>query len=481
MTTWAEGNRTPVLYWRGITGAEEGAQNGAQLSLHALVARPGATPPGAITVAGTDHAPECIHSFEGLRFWRYALTLTPDVAGYEFEGRFFPVVTRFDGDLRLAFVSCNGEEHGDLDRDPEERNAMWMRLVAEHERAPMGLLLQGGDQIYADEVTDGHPLTDDWPSGLARNPSPEALADLETHLERSFVDRYMRLAVAPGTARILSEVPSLSIWDDHDICDGWGSLKDRVTDNPVARVLFTVARRMYLLFQQAMTEADLPALMPDATGANLGWRYHLPGLTLLAPDLRSQRRRHRVMGPEGWALVEETAPRPGDHTIMVSSVPLLGPRLSMVEKLLTLIPRMQKYEDDLRDQWQSHAHREEWRRMLQQMRRFRRAGPVTVVSGEIHLATRARMDAPEGAVIQLVASGIAHPAPPAAYATALGLLARFGEAPLPDSPIRILPLPGQTRRYVAERNFLVIDRRAGVVTARWHLEDSGITEAVDLS
>src|SRR3546814_1323896 len=62
--------------------------------------------------------------------------------------------------------------------------------------------------------------------------------------------------------------------------------------------------------------------------------------------------------------------------------------------------------------------------------------PVTVLSGEIHLATRGTMDTPEGPLHQLVASGISHPAPPTAYARALGLLARFGEAPLPRSEER---------------------------------------------
>ena len=32
--------------------------------------------------------------------------------------------------------------------------------------------------------------------------------------------------------------------------------------------------------------------------------------------------------------------------------------------MLRWVPGAQKYEDDLRDQWQSHAHREEWRRVL---------------------------------------------------------------------------------------------------------------------
>lgn len=118
--------------------------------------------------------------------------------------------------------------------------------------------------------------------------------------------------------------------------------------------------------------------------------------------------------------------------------------------------------------------------MLGEVTRMRAAGPVTVVSGEIHLAGRAEMGGPAGTVNQLVASGITHPAPGKAYANALGLLARFGEAPLADCPISILPLPGHAARYIAERNFLTLERRDGAWQAQWHLEGSGPTPPLAL-
>ncbi|WP_226575111.1 alkaline phosphatase D family protein [Acuticoccus sediminis] len=465
------GQARPILYFRGHT--ED------RLRLHALLITHGRTPPGDITVADRAFAPALIYEFEGLSFWRYQFELPAGAPGYRFEGDDYAVVTELAGDLRLAFVSCNGKEHGDLDREPADRNAMWARLREQHEAAPFALLLQGGDQIYADEVTNGHPLTDTWPDDLEAEPRSDDLADLKRHLEHGFIERYLTVVRAPDAARLYAEVPTLSIWDDHDICDGWGSLPEDVTDGPVGAVLFEVARRMFLLFQLGLVESDIAAHLPDPTGANLGWRHRLPGVTLVAPDLRSQRRRDRIMGAEGWRLVTGTDPQ-GDHTIVVSSVPLLGPRLSLIERLLVMIPQMQKYEDDLRDQWQSHVHRDEWRRMLGEMKRLRASGAVTVVSGEIHLATRAEMRAPEGTIHQLVASGITHPPPGGAYASALGLLASFGEAPLPDSPIVLLPLPGHRRRYVAERNFLTLSRRDGRWQSQWHLEQSGPTAPMDL-
>jgi len=273
-------------------------------------------------------------------------------------------------------------------------------------------------------------------------------------------------------------------WDDHDICDGWGSLRRSRTYSPVGQTLFDVARESFLVFQQAATDGDLPARFADPAGQQLGWAVHGHGLHILAPDLRSERTRRQIMGPGGWAMMESEAQQvmPG-HTLLMSSVPLLGPRLSILEALMVLIPRMQKYEDDLRDQWQSRAHREEWRRMLRLVRGLAQhdGHDITALSGEIHLATRAVMDLGGGLHLnQLVASGIAHRAPPKGWARVLGALASLGEDPLPEHPIRVERLPRQSGRYVAERNYLVLERAASRWSARWDLEESGMTYPLPL-
>ncbi|WP_415144756.1 alkaline phosphatase D family protein [Limimaricola cinnabarinus] len=456
----------PLLHLRG--------HDAEGLRLAAVVIRPEDAPCGDLHASGTAHRARRIATLEGLAVWRFDFRLGPQDRGYAFEDTEYPVETDLGGDLRLAFLSCNGEEIGDMDRDPAERDAMWERMRTEHEDQPFAALLQGGDQIYADEVTQGHPLSDGWPEDIPQGATEEDLSELAAHLRAGFVNRYMRGLASPAFGGLAARVPSLAVWDDHDICDGWGSLPVAATNSAVGRTLFSVAREMYLLFQHGAVEADVADIFVDPSGMQLGWQRQLPGVTLMAPDLRSERGRRRVMGEAGWRLLERPVPEP-ERTIIVSSVPLLGPRLSLVEAVMWLWPGMQKYEDDLRDQWQSRAHREDWKRALRAVLGLRAQGPVTVLSGEIHLATRAEMAASPGPVHQLVASGIAHRAPPKGYARGLGWLAWLGEGPLSGHRIRILPPPGMRRRYVAERNFLVLERRDGDWNAVWHLEESGET------
>ena len=348
---------------------------------------------------------------------------------------------------------------------------MWDRLHARHRAAPLSLLLMGGDQIYADGALEAHPDVARW-ADLPPHRSGEvpATAAAETAVAAFFLDRWRRSVTAPAAAALMAEVPVAAMWDDHDIFDGYGSHPEPVQDSPVGRMLYRVARRFFRLFQAGGHDPADPA--------TLGWTLAQPGFTVIAPDLRSERRPDRVMGPAGWRALEAAVEAaPSGPLFLVSTVPALGPRLSLVEGLHRIVPGAQRYEDDLRDQWQSRAHRDEWRRFLAlAARRAERAGPVTFLSGEIHLGARGEMTTPAGTTLhQLIASGISHPPPPRGFALALGWLGALGEAPLAGHPIALPPLPGCRKRFVAERNVLLLERRAGGWRAAWDLEQSGLT------
>jgi hypothetical protein len=428
----------PVLLFRGL---QEG-----RVQLAALFGRSEGAPRATLRSDLGEGVYTELFRQDGFRVGRVDFSLPCDAAPacYTVDGREIEVHTRFHGDLKLAFASCNGQEHVDFDRPEAVRNAMWAQLGAEHRRAPFSLLLHGGGQIYADDDVRCHPLTQGWPQSLPREVTADQLLEVERALRRAFVARYSRLYASAGVAGVCMRVPSLAMWDDHDICDGWGSLERSRTRSAIGQAVFRVAREMFLLFQHGATETDVPGLFADPDGAALGWHHRFPGFEIIAPDLRSERGRRQVMGPRGWAMLEALREGPAqEHVFLISSVPLLGPRLSLC---LDVLER----------------------------------SSMTVLSGEIHLAAQARMKGRTRDLIQLIASGIAHDAPPQGYARALGLLAGLGEAPLKRHPIRIEPLPGQSQRYVAERNYLVLTRSSGEWSAEWELEQSGRTPPMSL-
>ncbi|RLQ87336.1 alkaline phosphatase D family protein [Notoacmeibacter ruber] len=406
---------------------------------------------------------------------------------YELDGARVSVATDYEGDeMRIAFVSCNGQEQGDLDRKREDRNTLWSRLKTEHQAAPLHLLLQGGDQIYADEILDAHPATRRWEDDddyAGNDVTAEDLENIRTALSRSLFARYLVLLGHDEAKSLLRSVPTLSMWDDHDICDGWGSLAEAKLDSPVGQTVFEVAREHFLLFQQASTLDDLPETMMERAGSGFGMHVELPGLHVVIPDFRSERRPDRVMTEEGWRSFDESLKRAaGSRVLFVSTIPVLGPRLSLVESTMNVIPGAQKYEDDLRDQWQSRHHRAEWTRMLKRLVRAKdeEGTEVTILSGEIHLATRGTLACNTGTVHQLVASGITHDPPPRGWARTLGALAWLGDSPLPDHPIRMRSLPGHPRTYCDQRNYLRLLRKDGRWRAWWETEEDGTSEPLDL-
>lgn len=466
----------PLLFARGLRGG--------RLQLAALLIRPAQTSVGKLITRDGQFPAQMLYRRGGLRVWRYTFSLPATVeAEYCLEGERYAVNAAVDSDLRLAYVSCDGMEYGDRDRAVAERNTLWRRLAKQHAERPFQLLLQGGDQLYADEMLDIHPALRAWRKQRRCTAVASGSGDVTEALRDYLLARHLELLRQPATGWLMARIPSLAMWDDHDICDGWGSLPSVKLDSPIGRSVFRVAREFFLLFQLGATDDDLPEIMVERSGATLTWVLHLPGLQLIAPDLRSERRPNRVLGERGWlALRRALGAVTNEYVFVLSSVPALGPRLSWLEAAMRVFPHVQKYEDDLRDQWQSRAHRSEWRAFLTALLEVheRPGARVSVLSGEIHLATRGTLQTRCGPLHQLVASGIAHPPPPTAYARGLGMLARLGEAPLPDHPIRLHPLPGQRAIYTGQRNYLILERRAGRWCARWELERSGTTPCLDL-
>lgn len=113
-------------------------------------------------------------------------------------------------------------------------------------------------------------MSEDWPSRVPDDPPRDDLADLHHHLRERFLDRHAALYAAPEFAWIAARVLSLMQWDDHDICDGWGSLRRWQTHSAVGQTLFATARESFLNFLQAAAAGDLPARFHDSAGRHLG-------------------------------------------------------------------------------------------------------------------------------------------------------------------------------------------------------------------
>ena len=107
-----------------------------------------------------------------------------------------------------------------------------------------------------------------------------------------------------------------------------GQLRCGLAESPMFQGLWSAAREHFALFQLARPRDDLPEGFTDRRGDQFGWAYRMGEIGIVAPDLRSERTRERVMGKAGWsrpstASLESMADC--RHVLLLSSVPLVQP------------------------------------------------------------------------------------------------------------------------------------------------------------
>ena len=463
----------PVLYFRGLAAG--------RCHLAALIVAPsGSMPPNLSLSEGGKASPERLGERLGLTVWRYTFSIpasdSESRCAYTIGPHTWPLSAPTVGPLRLAFTACNGSEDDDPAVGDPNRNERWRHLADEHARAPFHLLIQGGDQMYADRVWQDLPDLAAWrrQSRQAQRLAPmppetaEAVADF-------YFQRYCRLWSQSELAPLLASIPSVMMWDDHDIFDGWGSHPKALQCCPVYRGIWSAARDHFALFQLGARPDRLPAGIGDPAGSHFGWAFAMGGMGVIAPDLRSARMPTQVMSDAGWRWLEQALQglRDCHHVLLVSTVPVVHVALRPLERFLFWIPRQQLYQDDLRDQWQSYAHQVEWRRLVQMLLDFseQTQTAVTLLSGEIHLGAFGCVERGRTRLYQLISSGIVHPAPPALVARLLHWLSRRPHALTDDICMRMLSLPQIDSRYLAARNWLSIASSSdAALDVKWHVE-----------
>ena len=216
-----------------------------------------------------------------------------------------------------------------------------------HERWPDALLLLG-DQIYADEVSEG--ALDFIRSRRDTNEPPgEQVADFEEYT-RLYWDAWRY----PVIRWLLSTVPTTMIFDDHDVNDDWNISEAWVRQmrtTPWWEERIIGAFMSYWVYQhlgnlspreleedglfEKVQEAENPtrilrefAYKADREIAGTRWSYHrdFGRVRLIMMDSRAGRvlkEGHRSMlDEEEWAWIVEMATGDFDHLLFGTSLPL---------------------------------------------------------------------------------------------------------------------------------------------------------------
>ncbi|WP_405084344.1 alkaline phosphatase D family protein [Microbispora sp. NBC_01389] len=251
---------------------------------------------------------------------------------------------------RLIFGSCRTsvphEEPYVRTHGPDVLRAYGLRLMESPDDRP-DLILLVGDQVYADELT---PDMKDFIAGR-RDDGPQEVVDFEEYAEL-----YRQAWSDPAVRWLLSTVPTLMIFDDHDVRDDWNTSsawREQMAQVPWWHRRIVSALGSYYVYQHlgnippAEREAD-PVLAALRAGAgeetldefarradeepdSVRWSYHrdLGDTRLVMLDSRSARTlepgHRRMIDEEEWSWFEKQATGDLGHLVIGSSLPVLLP------------------------------------------------------------------------------------------------------------------------------------------------------------
>lgn len=426
--------------------------------------------------------------------WRFEFAVAQAAAAQEVaytvgeENRTFHVPAK-DAPPALAYASCNGYSDPKRMKQVLQPHANWSRLARLHAGqdrvdaqtyGPLHLLLLGGDQIYSDAMWAVIPELKAW-SALPRDKRFKAAftATLRRKLEAYFSQLYLERWSQPEVAALLASLPTVMMWDDHDILDGWGSYPAEQHYAPVYQGIFEVARAAFALFQRQAWDQPAPGTLPGQDHHNAAWRIGSLGLLVL--DMRSERRPQllqstpggdvlqadQVLSARSWSavyqwLAAQEAAGGLRHLFVMSSVPVVHPGLELVEKVMGVLPGQQEMEDDLRDHWGSPPHRAERLRLIHRLLQVAATGTrVTLLSGDVHVAALGVIESTREAgktqvINQLTSSAIVHPTSTTLEVFVIEHVARHAEVVDRGITLRMLDFPGTSRCVMARRNFLTL-------------------------
>lgn len=362
---------------------------------------------------------------------------------------------------RFAYTSCNGFSSADLVNKTDHPYALWETMKASHAKEPFSLLIMGGDQLYADEMWGSVSTLKAWGKKCRKDRVQSAFTKpMKQQVERFYEDLYRTRWHDPNMADMYASIPSVMMWDDHDIFDGWGSYPADLHNCPVFQGIFNIARQYFELFQIRTTKNQ--SLLNAAAG-HYAFGFPFRGYHILALDNRVERTLEQVMGPQQWKdLLEylDTQATSG-HLLMLSAVPVVYLDFSFSESALDITPWEEELTDDLKDHWRAKEHQGERARLIMRLlsNHEKRKGKTVILSGDVHIGCLGVINDRRGngqRIHQIVSSGIVHPAP--SRIAWLGIMAVTNdnkEYLNEDHSIEVSMLqPYHSDKYLRSRNYV---------------------------
>lgn len=345
--------------------------------------------------------------------------------------------------MNSVFHSCNGFSLG---VNPDEfKGDLWEDVLRHHETQHFHVMLGGGDQIYSDMVKQKCPPIARW--SIETQPSKKSLIPFSEQdireTEEFYLNHYIKwfgqgfwegphgTCLKPGFPKAMATIPTINIYDDHDIIDGFGSYNDETMKAPVFSGIGRIAFKYYMLFQHHTHPDEDPSLDPcwisgPRPGPYMNQRSRSVyarlgrGVSFIGLDCRTERTLNQVVYQDTYDVIfsrirQALGADPSiRHLLLMVGVPMAYPRLVWLENLLkssaiSPLRALAKNKvamsglvndfdgsieilDDLNDHWCAKVHKQERNKLITELQKIAEETSVrvTILAGDVHLAAMGR-------------------------------------------------------------------------------------------
>ncbi|KAI3404140.2 hypothetical protein KGF56_003040 [Candida oxycetoniae] len=386
-------------------------------------------------------------------FFRYNVDLT--MVEYEqkveyyidgfFKKSFQFFIPSYEESMNTISYSCNGFS---LACDAKKyKSSLWLDVLAKHSKQHYHVMLGGGDQIYCDAIKLHSKKLQKWMQlkNPLRKRSMPADAKVVREFENFYLHHYMdwygkgfwkgkNSSVWESLFPLaMAQIPSVNIYDDHDIIDGFGSYHDSTMNAPIFTKVGNIAYKYYMLFQhqtnpeEKLHLEDPSWILSRKEGSFIKQKNHSvymrlgKEISLLGLDCRTERKLKQINDPETYQIIFERLNKElkdnseTKHLLVMLGVPILYPRLVWLEWLLTshafaplrmlankgFLSRglVNEFDgdievlDDLNDHWCAKHHKKERNKLIKDLTNFgaSKGIRITILSGDVHLCCIGRL------------------------------------------------------------------------------------------
>ena len=370
---------------------------------------------------------------------------------------------------QFAYTSCNGFSNADILTKTETPYALWEDMARKHQQQPFALLMMGGDQLYADEIWSAVPELQKWlvldkEEKIARKFNATMRDQVDRFYEKIYCQRWENSAMS----LMMASIPTVMMWDDHDIFDGWGSYPEEMQQCDVYQGIYDIAKHYFELFQ---IRSKRNQSLLDQQADHYAFAFLFRGYHILALDNRAERTLGQVMSANQWRVVNQYLDQKVDtgDVLVMSAVPVVYRDFSFTEASFDLTPWDEELTDDLKDHWRSKEHEGERARLI--MRLLKNAEKrcadepqkTVILSGDVHLGCLGVINDSRNhdrplKIHQVVSSGVVHTSP--SRIAWLGIMAVTNDRDEylnEDETIKISMLkPFGSDQYIRARNYLTL-------------------------